>query len=500
MSNRQALVTEACRQSFYPFVQMTFQILNASQPFYSNWHMKAIAHHLEQVECGNIKRLIIETGPRHAKSLISNVSFSGWVLGRQPSRRIVSASYSNNLSAKHARDFRRLTMHERYRRVFPQMQISGGRNTELEQETSQQGFRFATSVTGTLTGRGGDITIIDDPIKPGEVMSDVERGAVNDWYDGTVLTRHDNPNEGAVIVVMQRLHEDDLVGHLTREPDHGWTILSIPAIATEDATYRIGNRDNDVHFRQEGEVIDARRLDREKLDEIRRSMGSLLFSAQYQQQPLPYEGNLIKRHWLKRYGKAPSRDQFDAIVQSWDTASEIGEYNDFSVCTTWGTSGEQVYLLHTLRRRVETPDLHMLAEEHAIRMGANIVLVEKAGSGIGLAQQLRRKLNASVLPRNPRGDKASRLLAVQHMFENGSVLLPEDAAWLDILLKELLGFPSDRHDDQVDSVTLFLKYFAGRKLPQFTPDGKKQRRRLKRRSSGRERSFVGRKNELIKIF
>ena len=179
MARRRRLLLQACRGSFYPFLRKSFGILHPTSTFEPNWHLRALTHALETTEFYNIKRLIISQPPRELKSITASVAFPAWILGMDPSRKIICISYSQDLAAKHARDFRRVVTHEDYRAIFPETDFSGGRNTEMEQETTRNGFRLATSVTGTLTGRGGNFIIIDDPIKPDEVLSEVERANLN---------------------------------------------------------------------------------------------------------------------------------------------------------------------------------------------------------------------------------------------------------------------------------------------------------------------------------
>ncbi len=215
MSSGSPFLDQAKREMLSPFVHQVFQLLNPGKQFFPNWHIDTMCYHLEQVEAGNVTRLAISMPPRSLKSIVSSVAFPAWILGKDPSARIICASYSQDLANKHARDFRRVMRSERYKDLFPGTRIEGGRNTEAEQETSENGFRYATSIGGTVTGRGGDYIIVDDTAKPGEAISEARRKEVNEWFNGELITRLDNPSKGAIIIVMQRLHEDDLIGHIT---------------------------------------------------------------------------------------------------------------------------------------------------------------------------------------------------------------------------------------------------------------------------------------------
>jgi predicted phage terminase large subunit-like protein len=433
------------------------------QPLIANWHIQTICWHLEQVAKGKCRRLIITMPPRSLKSFIGSVAFPAWLLGQDPTRKVLTMSYSRELSARLTGDYRQLIATPAFRQLFPGMR-PGRKNTEIEQYTSKGGFRYATSVGGTLTGQGGDILIVDDPIKADGAMSEAERNSVNNWFRNTVFTRLDNKLVGSIIILMQRLHQDDLVGHLTEEDGHGWTVVSIPAIATEDWSYRISDQPGrEYPHRVEGEVLDPLREPLSVLDEIKRNIGTDRFSAQYQQIPVPPGGNLVRREWLIDCDELPDLQEANAIVQSWDTASNAEERNDFSVCTTWAVFGDQYYLVDVFRRRVEFPALKEAALSLIKRYRPNILMIENAGTGQSLRQELlvalRERRRRPVLHSpTPRGDKITRVAGVTALLEQGRVRIPKEAKWRDEFLKEVLGFPSGKHDDQVDSLEQFLRY------------------------------------------
>lgn len=449
------------RHNLYAFIRKVFQGVNPGAEFLDNWHVETLAWQLQKVAEGEINRLIITVPPRHLKSICASVALPAWLLGRDPALNVICVSYNNNLAEKHARDFRTVVGETWYKGLFTRMRINPRKNTEMEVVTTRNGGRLATSVGGTLTGRGGDVIIIDDPIKPDGVMSESERANVNEWFRHTLYSRLNSKRDGRIVIVTQRLHEDDLVGSLLEEQAEHWTVLNIPAIAPEPMTYRTGDEPDDVYHRAAGEVIDPRREDEAELERIRRNLGSINFAAQYQQEPQPLEGNMVKRDWFRFYDDALDVDELDAIVQSWDTAGAAGELNDYTVCTTWGVQGPDYYLLDVLREKLDYPDLRRKAIEMVRRHQADIVVVELAGTGQSLIQDLRESVDAFVLGIRPRGDKETRLAAQSALIEQGRVYLPASALWLDTFLKEVLGFPSGRHDDQVDSMELFLKYIRG---------------------------------------
>ncbi len=353
MSNRQTDLNALVQQDLSSFIQKSFQALAPGETYEHNWHTECLAWHLQQCQDRNIKRLIITLPPRHLKSICASVAFPAWVLAQDPTQKIICVSYSNELTRKLALDFRSIMDSDWYRKLFPKTRAHRRRDTELEFMTTKHGFRYGTSLGGSLTGRGGNIIIIDDPIKPAEAMSEAERERVKQWYDNTLYSRLDNKREDVIILVMQRVHVDDLVGHVLEKED--WVQVNIPATAEQEEAYQIG--DDEFYTRPAGEILQASRGDAAALEAIRATLGAYNFSAQYQQCPVPPGGNMIQWDRFRTDEESPAWSDFDQIVQSWDTASKAEELHDYSVCTTWGVLGSDYYLLDVVRERLEYPDL-----------------------------------------------------------------------------------------------------------------------------------------------
>lgn len=457
-TNDRALLDALLRNDLAAFTQRCFQTVVPGQTFLPNWHIEAIAYQLERCRRGEIRRLIITLPPRNLKSICTSVAFAAFVLGHDPTRRVVCVSYSQDLTAKHARDCRTVMESSWYRLLFPKTRIDPRKNSEAEFEMTERGYRLGTSVGGTLTGRGGNLIIIDDPLKPADATSDPKRTAANDWFDSTLSSRLDNKTDDVIIVVMQRLHVDDLVGHLL-ERSEGWFHLNLPAIAEYEEDVATGDRT--FHHRSVGSLLHPEREPLSVLEELKTAMTSQAFSAQYQQAPVPPGGALIQEVWLRRYSQLPARRPVDRIVQSWDTASKASKKNDYSVCTTWLTHGSDYYLLDVLRVRLEFPDLRHRIVRHFEEHQANTLLIEDAGSGTGLIQELKHEGKIRPIAIQPNGDKVERLEAQTAVIDAGHVLLPESAPWLGDFLVELLSFPVGHHDDQVDSLSQFLTWAAG---------------------------------------
>src|ERR1700751_2700071 len=224
------------RSDFWFFAQRCFCELNPQTTLATNWHLEVIAAKLTAVREGKIRRLIINLPPRHLKSLLASIAFPAWCLGHDPSAQILCVSYAQDLADKHARDCRAIMMSPWYRQIFP-TRLAPHRHAVQEFITTRQGYRLATSTGGVLTGRGADIIVIDDPLKPEEALSEAQRQAANERYDHTLYSRLNDKRYGAIVIVMQRLHEDDLVGHVLGQEQ--WEVVRFPAIAETDEEHQI---------------------------------------------------------------------------------------------------------------------------------------------------------------------------------------------------------------------------------------------------------------------
>jgi len=445
------------RQDFGTFAARCFHDLNPQAELAMNWHLEVIAAKLTAVREGKIRRLIINLPPRHLKSLMASIAFPAYCLGHDASAQILCVSYAQDLADKLARDCRSIMMNPWYRQMFP-TRLAAHRQAVQEFITTRQGYRLATSTGGVLTGRGADIILIDDPLKPEEALSEAQRQTANDWYDHTLYSRLNDKRHGVIVIIMQRLHEDDLVGHvLAQEP---WEVLSFPAIAEAEEAHQIETIWGPRCFaRRQGEALHPDREPLETLEHIQRTIGEYNFAGQYQQSPAPLGGGLVKAEWFKRYGASERPESFDRILQSWDTANKATELSDFSVCTTWGIKGKDFYLLNVLRKRLEYPALKRAVREQQSLFNAHVVLIEDKASGTQLIQELIADGFHRVTRYKPECDKIMRLHAQTAIIENGFVHLPDAAPWLGEELHGRMMFPKGEHDDQVDSTAQFLDWF-----------------------------------------
>jgi len=447
------------RRDLMSFTERSFYELNPQSTFLNSPHIEVLISKLESCRHGKIRRLIINLPPRSLKSHAASVVFPAWLLGHDPSKQIICASYGQDLADKHARDCRTLMASAFYRRLFPNTHLSLEKQSVNEFVTTAQGSRMSTSIGGVLTGRGAEVIIWDDPLKPDEALSETRRNAVNEWYDNTLVTRLNNKETGVIIIVMQRLHQDDLVGHVMAQEN--WEVLSFPAIAEEDEIHVIEDPLGQRRWqRKAGEALQPERESLLTLAHMRLTIGEYNFASQYQQNPMPVGGAIVRTEWLRYYEPNELPLRFTCVLQSWDTANKSGELNDFSVGTTWGAIGENYYLLSVFRRRLNYPDLKRAVQDQARQHHADVALIEDKASGTQLIQDLQFEGLYGIRPYEaPTGtDKILRLYAQTAEFESGRVLLPRSAPWLDAYIRELTTFPGSKYDDQVDSTTQALDH------------------------------------------
>jgi predicted phage terminase large subunit-like protein len=449
------LLNAVLRQDLYAFVQRVFREIQGGETFEESWAVEAICYALQEVAFGRRRRQIIAVPPRSLKSICASIALPAWILGHDPSARIIAVSYAQTLAERFSAATRQVMKSAWYREAFPETVISPFKDSESYFRTTAGGFRDATSIGGTLTGKGGNMIIIDDPAKPDEIMSPVTREAVNSWYGRTLVSRLDNKLTGRILLVMQRLHLEDLVGHVQRAED--WNMLRLPAISERSETIALGERR--TYRRRPGEVLRPQSEPLEVLDKVRAQMGSHAFSAQYLQRPIPSNGEIVKMEWFKHYAQAPEPPR-SRIVQSWDTATKIGGNTDYSACVTAAICHDDVYILDIFSERLDFPSLHHAVIARARRFNAEHIIIEDKGAGTSLCQQLRSEKNYGVpdpSPFLPVDDKTTRMATASPMVERGEVFLPKsEPAWLRSFLDELLQFPEAAHDDQVDAFSQLL--------------------------------------------
>lgn len=349
---------------------------------------------------------------------------------------------------------------EWYRALFPSTRIPT-RAAESQFFTSAGGFRMATSTGGTLTGRGGDLIIIDDPLKAEDAYSETARTAAYEWAMHTLFTRLDDKARGAIILVQQRQDEDDLSGYMLRTKR--WYHLSLPSIAERNESIVLSRDPLRVHERRIGDLLDPVREPLAILDDLKVQMGTAAFCAQYQQAPLPPDGAVVKISWFKTFDVVPDQGE---VIFSIDTAAKAGLRNDWSVIQVWRVHENRFCLVYAWRRRVEYPELKLSVIELAGHFSPDVILIEDKGTGIGLIQDLRaEQVGYPVIAHDPgQVDKESRMKIQSAKIEAGLVSLPASAAWLEEFHNEVRRFPGGAHDDQIDAMSQLLDYKSARNV------------------------------------
>ena len=434
------------------FIQRSFYIINQGVEYMHNWHIDAISEALNEVNKGNVKRLIINMPPRYLKSVCVSVAFPAWVLGNYPYKRIIVASYSEKLSLKHSTDCRLIMESDWFKNIFDECILSKNQNEKYKFSTTQNGYRFATSVNGTLTGEGGDILIVDDPHNPQNVLSKTYREKTINWFSNTFISRLNSKKNGAIIVVMQRLHEEDLSGVLIKKGN--WDVLNLPAIAENDEEIKIGNF---YKKRLKGEVLFEKRENIDDLAKMKNEMGTYVFNAQYQQKPMAKGSDIIDINWIKRFDNT-QKICFENIYLSFDTAIKIANNNDPTVCCVFGEKNNEYYLINVIRKWLEYPELKKETLNLVRKYNPIAVLIEDKASGQSLIQDLKRETRFNIIAIKVNKDKLTRFASITPIIEAGRLYLPEKADWLFDLENELLLFPNSAHDDQVDAISQFLKW------------------------------------------
>lgn len=406
-----------------------------------NWHQDVICNALERIVTGQIKRLIINVPPRSGKTELAVINFMAWCMGNFPDSEFIHASYSKRLATANAYATRAIMQHEKYAEIFPHVMMQNDSRAKDEFRTSDGGIVYATGAEGTITGYGagkmrdyfGGAIIIDDPHKAGEANSDTMRQNVIDWFSTTMESRKNSPDT-PIIVIMQRLHEDDLSGFLLNGGNgEDWEHIKIPALDESDKTFWDGQ------FVTE----DLHRL---------RASNTYMFSGQMMQEPSPIGGGIFKDDWWRFYDKEP---EFEYRMIYADTAQKTGEENDYSVFQCWGKSEGGIYLIDQLRGKWEAPQLLQMAEmfwmKHSSNKNGNLrrMKIEDKASGTGLIQQMRQKrMLVGDIQRNR--DKITRAYDAAPVIESGRVFLPRESQFLPEFIREHSLFPNGKHDDQID--------------------------------------------------
>jgi len=458
---KEKIRAERYKRSFYLFALDAFKELHNGQELTDNWHIKLICDRLQQ-EAERIvtkeprnKHLLINVPPRTLKSEMVNVFFSVYCWILDPSIQFISSSYSASLSTTLSTQARRLIESDWFIAHFPEIGISKDENTKSKYTTPQGGLRYSTSTGGTVTGMGGDIIVIDDPQNPQLARSEVERENANRFFDETLRSRLNDPDKGVFIIIMQRLHELDLTGHLLQLEPENWEYICLPAEESKDV--------KPAHLRAnyvDGLLFSAR-LSRNVLDSFKIGLGSYGYSGQYMQLPSPDEGGILKRDWFTVTNKLPSVT-YDFFL---DTAYTDKSYNDATAMLCACYYQNKVYIRSIEAVRMEFPELVEKIKQFTEANGYSSrsrIYIEPKASGKSIVQQLRRNTGLNVIEdKPPVQDKVSRVASISPIIEAGRVFL-NDGRYIDSFLDECAGFPNAAHDDQVDTLVMAIDKYTNR--------------------------------------
>lgn len=428
-------------------------------------------HFLNEVEAGNMPRLMIFAPPRSGKSEKASRRFPAYVLGKHPEWNVIACSYSSDLANRMSRDTQRIVDSPRYHEVFPNTVLSGTnirtvaggaiRTAELW-ETMDRGGNLhggayrAAGVNGGITGQGMNIGIIDDPAKDYKTASSpTYQNAVIDWYDTTFFTRAD-PKINGIIIILTRWHQNDLAGQLLKKAEEGgeqWRVVSFPMEAEKEEVHKLNGKT--YLLRKPGEILFPERMPQGFVDKAKQR-GSLVWNALYQQRPTAKGGGLIKSEWFGEYKVLPEM-KWRAIYA--DTAQKTKEANDFSVFEHWGYGIDgRVYLIDLIRGKWEADELERRAvafwqKSKVLHNGPlKYMAIEDKSSGTGLIQNIKKKAFCPVRAIQRNKDKYTRLMDIQGHIESGYIYLPEGAEFINDFLVEMEAINAEfnTHDDQLD--------------------------------------------------
>ena len=487
-----------CEESLSEFIRQAWHVIEPAEPYVHGWHIDFIAEHLEAITRGEAlddgtlyNRLLVNVPPGTMKSRIVNVFWPSWEWGpcNMPHLRYVCAAHKvENLSARDSRRMRQLITSDWYQnRWGNRVSLAKDQNEKLNFQNLTGGFRIATAIT-SLTGIRGDRVIIDDPHSVDSASSEALRESEVSTFLEAIPTRLTNPKRSAIVVIMQRLHEEDVSGViLDKKLGYDHIMLPMRYDETRHCVTMLGVEDPRT---VDGELLFPARFPEDVVDRDERVMGPYATAGQFQQQPTPRGGGVIKAEWWQLW-ESNGWPPIEYVIASLDTAYTTKQENDYSALTVWGVfssdtsvavankiarrdsegiseitrtyveGAPRVILMSAWQERVELSDLIEKVAETCRRMRVDKLLIESKAAGISVAQELRRLYGSEdwgVQLVNPGAlDKLARLYSIQHLFSEGMIYAP-DRGWADTVIRQCEVFPKGKHDDLVDTVAMGLRH------------------------------------------
>ena len=459
--NLTKIQSELYKKSFYDFSLDAFKTLHNGQELIPNWHIKLLCDRL-QVEAERIvnggerdKHLLINVPPRTLKSELVNVFFTVYCWILKDSIQFISSSYSASLSIVLSTQSRRLIESDWFIEHFPDIKLSKDENTKSRFTTTNGGLRYSTSTGGTVTGMGGDVIVIDDPQNPQLARSEVERDNANRFFNETLRSRLNNPDKGIFIVIMQRLHENDMTGMLLEKEPHNWDHICLPAEISDNV------KPIELQELYVDGLLFPQRLSKNVLDGFKTGLGSYGYSGQYSQLPSPSEGGIFKGAWFNTIKELPNNLKLDQLKWDFylDTAYTNKQENDATAMLCAAFHNNELYIREVRAVRMEFPELIKEIQNFTILNGysnRSRIYVEPKASGKSIVQMLKRSTGLNIMEdKPPTQDKISRASSISAFVESGRVSML-DGRYIDNFLNELKAFPNGSHDDMVDVLIMAI--------------------------------------------
>lgn len=460
---------ELAERSLGEYIRQAWPTIEPTTDLIWNWHIDCIAEHLEAVTSGEITRLVINVPPRHMKSISVSVSWPTWSWIHKPGSRWIFTGHKEDLTTKHNLDRRLILGGNWFQENWgSRFKMSTSQDNKTKFQNDKQGFMLSTSIGASVVGEGGDFIVIDDPLDPERAHSDdIRKRAIE--YCKYLITRLNNKKTGAIVMIMQRVHEKDPAQALLDLGDY--VHLNLPCEA-ESKTIISFPKSGKTITRDKGDLLWPEREGRKEIDALKRTLGSYKFSAQYQQKPSPAEGGILKRTWWKFYKQLPA---LEFRIQSWDCSFKGVEQSknddpDYVAGQVWGRAGADLYLIDRFRDQASfTETCQAMLTMKGKHSGCIATLVEDKANGPAIIDTLGKAI-PGLLAVNPEGGKIARAFAVQPTIEAGNVYLPDPsiAPWVHDFIEECASFPKGGTDDEVDAATQAINYlnnhFAGTEI------------------------------------
>ncbi|MBQ3679790.1 MAG: phage terminase large subunit [Paludibacteraceae bacterium] len=454
-------IAERCRRSFYFFVQTFWDTIITEEPVW-NWHIEYLCDELQRISEYIVNRLpkpydmIVNIPPGTSKSTVFSVMLNAWIWTIAPWVQVISNSYSADLSIELATKTKDIVTSDKYKHYFPIVQLRGDKCGKQHYETTEGGFRYATSTGATITGYHAHIIINDDPVNPKQANSEPMRIIANE-HTKTLSSRKVNKENTPTITIMQRLHTEDVTGYLLARKADKIRHICLPA--------EVGDNVSPPELKDcyKDGLLDPVRLNRHVLDELLIDLGSLQYAGQIEQRPTIAGGNIVKREWFKHIKVADFKRMYDnePIVFFIDTAYTDKTDNDPTGIIATCKIGGDLYVTHAQKVNMKFPDLIRFIPEYAKQHGysnRSSVRIEPKANGISVVDQLKETTGLNIVRTpSPRDSKETRLYAASPTIESGRVVLVE-GAWNEAFEDEVCGFPAKPHDEYVDILGYAIDY------------------------------------------